>query len=105
LNEGGLNKFQAKKPQELGLHFWRLPRYLHDEGFLTRINEYGSNNDGFALMVEWRKQFLLRKKTGQWGDFPKPKQKTRAPGEWRQYAERTRIKLKGAVGELGLSGL
>lgn len=103
LNEGDFENVQAKKPLSLGLHFWLLPRYQHDEGFLKRINEDGSDNDGFALITEWRKQFLLRNKTGQSKHFPKPR--TVDFGEWAQYAARMRIRLREAACKLGLPGL
>src|SRR4030042_657472 len=72
LNEGDLEKTQREEDPSVGLHFRLLPRYQHDEGFLKRINSDGTDNDGFALMAEWRKQFLRRKKTGKWDWFPVP---------------------------------
>ena|GEM_PF-6298431 len=72
LNEGDFERDSQQKPLDMGLHFWLLPRYQHDEGFLKSINEDGTNNDGFALMAEWRKQFLLKEKTNSRGLFPVP---------------------------------
>jgi hypothetical protein len=97
LNEGDFEKVQKNEKAAPGLHFRLLPRYQHDEGFLKRIDKDGDENDGLALMAEWRKQFLLRDKTGKWGDFPRPRKKY--PCEWTRYAEYIRAKLKRAVEE------
>jgi hypothetical protein len=97
LNEGDFEKVQRNEKASLGVHFRLLPRYQHDEYFLKRINDDGTDNDGFALMAEWRKQFQLREKTGRLPDFQKPREKPR--WKWRESAERIREKLKKAVEE------
>jgi len=99
LNEGDFKHVQLDEPLSVGLHFWLLPRYQHDYGFLKEINEDGTDNDGFAMIAEWRRQFLLRKKTEQWGNFPRPKPRDGDSSEWTKYAEGIRAKLKKAVEE------
>jgi len=99
LNEGDFARVQDQKPLKVALHFWLLPRYQHDMGFLGRINDDGTDNDGFAMMAEWRRRFLLRKETGQWGSFTKPKPRDGDSSEWKKYAEGTRVKLKKGVEE------
>ena len=38
LNEGDFDRSQSEKPPKYGLYFWLLPRYQHDDNFLTQIN-------------------------------------------------------------------
>jgi hypothetical protein len=60
LNEGDFKHVHEEKPLSVGLHFWLLPRYQHDNAFLETLDlNVMEKNDGFALMAEWRKQFLL----------------------------------------------
>ena len=97
LNEGDFENVRGHKKASLGIHFRLLPRYEHDGYFLKRINDDGTDKDGFALMAEWRKQFQLREKTAHPPDFQKPREKF--PSEWGKSAERIRAKLKKAVEE------
>ncbi len=95
LNEGDFENVQQGKPFSLGVHFRLLPRYQHDEYFLKRLNADGRDNDGFAVMAEWREQVLLRKKTGKWGWFPQTKDDN--PRAWSQYVGQIKRDLKNAV--------
>jgi len=97
LNEGDFENVQGDRKASLGIHFRLLPRYQHDEYFLKRINEDGTDNDGFAMTAEWRKQYLRREKGDKLPDWQKPRKEF--PDEWKKCAEGIRAKLKKAVEE------
>jgi len=92
LNESDFEELQTDEKASLHIHFRLLPRYQHDEYFLKRLNADGRDNDGLALMAEWREQYLLRKKTGKWGWFPQPKDNN--PRAWLRYVEQIKKDLK-----------
>jgi len=98
MNEGDFKHVHEEKPLSVGLHFWLLPRYKHDMDFLNEKDDKGRKiNDGFALMAEWRREFLLRQKEHGLPDWQKSKKKY--PDEWAKNAKRIRAKLKKAVEE------
>ncbi len=111
LNESDFKEVQNGKAPSLGIHFRLLPRYQHDMGFLSQLDNDGNLNDGLALMAEWRRQYLhrerIRRRTKETtkerrtelDDFPQPwdDKDTEKQKKYMEYAERTLAQIRNAV--------
>ena len=75
LNENKGNSF---------LHFRLWPRYDHDNSHLELIDETGHEADALSLMAQRRHQFLIRKSTNCWGNWPPSRNENIVA--WKQYA-------------------
>lgn len=111
LNEGDFRNVQEGKAPSLGIHFRLLPRYQHDMGFLSQLDNDDNLNDGLALMAEWRRQYLRRERirrrtkettkerTTELDDFPQPwdDKDTEKQKKYMEYAERTLAQIRNAI--------